>query len=401
MNRTDIIRGGGQVLLLSMRRLSELVAYTMMYEFEDLIGALTMADRVDVGDEAKLEFARRTFKLIRRASGSRTLAHRYAPLPSAVRLDRDYELFFPTFNNPHELYALAAVPDWRQHCRVAVCYVNEVWAHILPDYLLELLDGFDHIFLGMRHCVETVARITGRPCSYLPLAADVLRFSGGPDYPSRSIGVCNIGRRSEVTHEALMVLAARREIFYYYDTFAGGAGSFSKQRTFRVEKPAEHRQLLANLLRRSRFYIANRSRVNEPEYTAGHDEISGRFYEGAAAGTVMLGEPPRTPEFQDQFAWPDAVIRMPFDHPTIGRTLRELDGDPERLARIQCDNMRNAALRHDWSHRLRTVFTEAGMPSTPAMLQRERQLQELAVQISPATAASAAGQSPAKRSLRP
>ena len=25
----------------------------------------------------------------------------------------------------------------------------------------------------------------------------------------------------------------------------------------------------------------------------GRDEISSRFYEGAAAGTVMLGEPPR------------------------------------------------------------------------------------------------------------
>jgi hypothetical protein len=40
----------------------------------------------------------------------------------------------------------------------------------------EQLAEFDHIFLGGCHCVDEVARISGRHCSYLPPAADVLRF---------------------------------------------------------------------------------------------------------------------------------------------------------------------------------------------------------------------------------
>ena len=375
---TRLVRGrGGSLLLLSMRGLADLVAFCLQYEFEDVIAEVTGADRVEPGDRHALELSRRAYKLARLATGSRRLAGAFAPRPSTVRLERDYELFFPVFNNAYELYALATVPDWRRRCRVAACFVNELWVHLLPGYLLELLAGFDHIFLGVRHSLDDVARIVGRPCSYLPLAVDVLRFAPSPEPPPRTIDVCNIGRRSPVTHEALLRLAREGRMFYYYDTVAA-SGDGNKQRTFRVDDAAEHRLLLASLLQRSRYYVANRGRVNEPEVTQGHDEIGGRFYEGAAAGTVMLGEAPRSEEFDKQFDWPDAVIRLPFDSPDVECVLRELDADPSRLERIRRENVRNAALRHDWVHRLRTVFETLGISPTEAMLQRQARLERLA-----------------------
>jgi len=81
-----------------------------------------------------------------------------------------------------------------------------------------------------------------------------------------------------------------------------------KQRTFRVDSPHEHCGMLATVLKHSCYYIVNRSYINQPEFTSGRDEISARFYEGAAAATVMIGEAPRTEEFKRQFDWPDAVI---------------------------------------------------------------------------------------------
>ncbi len=92
----------------------------------------------------------------------------------------------------------------------------------------------------------------------------------------------------------------------------------------------------------------------------------------------MLGEPPRTEEFERQFGWPDALIPLPFDSPEVGRVLVELDGDPPRLERIRRDNTRHAALRHDWVYRLRTVFETVGIPPTEAMLARERRLRAVA-----------------------
>ena len=369
---------GGPVLLLSMRRMADLVAYCAQYEFEDVITEVTGADRGEATDVEALQFSRRTYKLLRVVGRSRRLARRLTPSPALQGLQRDYELFLPIFNHAHELYALRTIPDWRARCRWAACYIAEVWSHRLPAYLLELLAQFDHVFIGTRHSVEEVARICGRPCSYLPQAADVLRFSPWPNEPARSIDVCNIGRRSPPTHEALVAMASARKIFYYYDTVASSAGRDHKQRTFRVADPRQHRLLLASLLQRSRYFIVNRSRVNEPEHTRGHEEIAGRFYEGAAAGAVLLGEPPNADHFRAQFDWPDAVIHMPVDCPHIEEVLAELGADPQRLARTARDNARHAALRHDWLHRLEVIFATLSVPLTPAMLERKRRLTELA-----------------------
>jgi hypothetical protein len=374
-----IVEGsGGDVLLLSMRRLDNLVAYSLQYELEDVLVDVAGADRVEASDMAALEFSRRAYRLARMATGSRTLARALAPPPATVRLRRDYELFFPVFNNVWEAYALATLPDWRAHCHRAACFVSEIRLdHSLPGYLLELLMEFDHLFVGVDGPVAEFARALGRPVSYLPLAADVLRFAPNAGPAPRPIYICNIGRRSPVTHGALLELARSKRIFYYYDTVAA-SGADLKQRTFRVDSASEHRSLLANILQRSRYFIANRSFANQPEVTGGRDLIASRYYEGAAAGTVMLGEPPRTEEFTQQFDWPDAVIRLPFDSPDVGRLLTELDRDPNRVERICRENVRNAALRHDWGYRIRTVFETLGLPLTAPMLAREAQLRRIA-----------------------
>jgi hypothetical protein len=376
---------GDKALLLSMRRMAHFVAYCLAYEFEDVVVDVTGADRVDADDEPTLEFSRRAYKLVRAATGSRSLAQKFAPHPSVVGLDKDYELFFPIFNHAHELYTLATVPDWNKRCKKSACFIVEVWPNLLPKYLIELLGQFDHIFIGFQNCVDEIAAISGRPCSYLPLATDVLRFAPPSMDSDRPIGVCNIGRRSPITHDALLQLSAERRMFYYYDTVAA-SGAGGKQRTFQVDRPSEHRRLLASLLQRSRYYIANRSRVNEPEFTQGTDEISARFYEGAAAGTVMLGVEPNSKGFAEQFDWPDAVIHLPFDSPDIATLLGRFERETERLARIRRDNVANAALRHDWVYRLKTVFDTLGIAPTDAMRERMLRLKTIADTCRPSRA---------------
>jgi Glycosyl transferases group 1 len=367
-----------KVLLLSQRRIADLVAFSVAYEFEDTFAAVTGAQRIDATDLPALEFSRRAYKLARLVSGSPRIARRLAPYPrSKVVLERDFELFFPVFSHTFELYSLATIPNWRQRCRKAACFITEVWSDMLPEYLLELLSAFDHVFLGHRHSVQDVARITGRPCTYLPLAVDVPRFTPASLDQPRPIHVCNIGRRSPVTHQALLEEAERQQSFYYYDTVAASGGDL-KQRTFRIDSPHEHRGMLATILKHSCYYIANRGYINKPEFTAGRDEISARFYEGAAAGAVMIGEAPLTEEFKRQFDWPDAVIHVPFNSPDIGRTLAELDGDPERLRAARRNNVREAALRHDWLHRIQVVFDSLGLTPTEKMRARAQRLDQIA-----------------------
>jgi hypothetical protein len=203
---------------------------------------------------------------------------------------------------------------------------------------------------------------------------DALRFCPWPDPPPRTIDVCNIGRRSPVTHEKLLESARQGRMFYYSDTIKPAAS----QVTFHVSSGPEHRFLLANLLKRSRYFIANRARANQPEMIRGRDEIAGRFFEGAAAGAIVLGDPPAIEEFRKRFDWTDAVVPMPFDAPDVMKRIEELDADPARQARIRKDNVANALLRHDWVHRLRTILESVGVSPPPRMLEREARLRSLA-----------------------
>src|SRR5579884_2648445 len=149
-------------LLFSQRRIADLVAYCVAYEFEDTFAALTDAHRIDVTDLAGIEFSRRAYRFARSAFGSPKVARRVAPYPrKTILLNREFDLFFPIFNHPYELYSLATIPNWRQCCRKAACFITEAWSDMLPAYLLELLSAFDHIFIASRHCVQDVARITG------------------------------------------------------------------------------------------------------------------------------------------------------------------------------------------------------------------------------------------------
>jgi hypothetical protein len=151
--------------------------------------------------------------------------------------------------------------------------------------------------------------------------------------------------------------------------------------SFRVADPAEHRLLYSHLLKRTRYFIANRARSNQPELTNGAEEIGARFAEGAAAGTVMIGDPPRSDAFLALFDWPDAVIRMPFDAPEVAELISTLDGDPGRTARIRRDGIVNGLLRLDWTYRLRAILADAGLSPRPAMVERERRLRSLADQV--------------------
>jgi Glycosyl transferases group 1 len=365
------------VLLLSLRRVEDLVAYCAQYEFEDVIRSVSDVDMAVPRSLDGVELSRKAYKLARYLTGSRRLAGSVAPRLAARRLQKEYDLFLPVFSHPHQLFALSYIPEWRKRCRRAACFIAEAWDRLLPGYLLELLSEFDHVFIAAQHAVPTISRMIGRPCSYMPHGVDTLRFCPWPDPPARTIDVCNIGRRSPITHKALLEAARQGRIFYYYDTVKPGA----KQVTFRVGSGAEHRLLLANLLKRSRYYIANRARANEPELTRGRDEIGSRFFEGVASGAIVIGDPPKIHEFHERFDWPDAVIPMSFDAPDVLRQIEELDSDPVRQARIRRENVRNALLRHDWVHRLRTILDAVGLPPSSGMLAREARLTALAREV--------------------
>ena len=71
---------------------------------------------------------------------------------------------------------------------------------------------------------------------------------------------------------------------------------------------------------------------------------------------------------------------VPFDSPDIGHILAELNGDPERMRAVRRNNVREAARRHDWLHRIRVVFDALGLAPTEKMQARAQRLDQIVSQ---------------------
>jgi hypothetical protein len=289
-----------------------------------------------------------------------------------VRLTQDYEVFVAVCQNYWDLLCLNAIDGWKDRCRTSIIWLDEIWAALIPQYKywLHALTRFDHIFVGCRGSVEPLSKAIGRQCHWLPGAVDTRRFSPYPNPPERVIDVYSIGRRYEGIHQALLALASRNELFYVHDTCRGADAQPFDHR--------QHRDLLANMAKRSRYFVVAPAKVDDPGERQGQIETGYRYYEGAAAGAVMIGQSVPHESFQRMFGWQDAVIDIRPDGSDAREVLSDLGSQPERVAEIGRRNATEALLRHDWVHRWRSMFTTAGLEASPGMDARERLLKATA-----------------------
>jgi hypothetical protein len=360
-----------RVLLFSPRNLAPVISRCVSYEFEDAIRAMDAVEQI--APEPALHAA--AFDFINRAvnkvgRGAR-LVSGLNPGVSPVSVGRRYQLFFVVCQFATDLKWVNALRGWRERCDIAACWLEEIWAKDLGRLRsqLQLLREFDYIFTNCRGSVDGLVKATGRTVIYLPPGVDCLRFFPGDPPAERVIDVFNMGRRHPATHQALLELGRERGLFYLYDTFKGNIP---------IQNPAEHRLQLATLIKRSRYFVANRAKANEEGETARQEEVGFRFFEGAAGGAVMIGDPPDVDSFRENFDWTDAVVHLPYGSPDVADLIADLDRQPDRLTDIRRENRVNALGRHDWAHRWRCVLERVGLEPLPALGDREAFLDGLA-----------------------
>ena len=365
-----------RILVVSVRGFRFQAANCCIYEFEDLLTDLESAQLYLPGDEYDFPFdsARKIYRTAKYAGFSDRWAAKISPFPKDLALDREYDLLFAVLDNPWQMHLLESIQGWRDKCRHTACFIAEMWEPDLNNWRLfkEPWEDFDRVFLGVIKCLEGLSKLIKPPVTYIPPAVDTLRFSPYPDPPQRLIDVSYVGRRSPIIHDALIKRAAKDNFFYYYDTIKG---------KLEIGNPKEHRLLLADLFQRSRYNITNYAKFNSTEETGGTQEIGYRFFEGAAAGTVMIGVPPAGDAFPHYFDWEDAIVRVDFSGTDVVETIIELDAQPERLERISRTNVANSLLKHDWVYRWRDMLAALDLKPSPAMVAREKYLQELAQNI--------------------
>jgi spore maturation protein CgeB len=359
-----------RICVPTMRSISREVFRCGLYEAQDVLAETNDVDLIDF--QPGPQFRRRDLwhrRLLFR--GLFPSLARTNPGLQKVRLTQDYDLFVALCQNTWDLMYLNAIEGWKERCRVSVCWVDELWASSIPTRreLTRGLCNFDHVFIACQGMVDRLSDFLGKRCHFLPAATDTIRFSPLPNPPARSIDVYGIGRRWEGIHQAL--LGAKNGLFYIHDTYRDVANM--EPIDYR-----QHRQMFANMTKRSKYFVVSPAKMNAPEETLGQVELGHRYFEGAAAGAVMIGEAPDSEAFRELFAWPDAVVPVRPDGTDILKVLTELNGNPERISTISRRNVVESLLRHDWLHRWKRIFELSGIEVSPGMIAREERLRDLA-----------------------
>ena len=364
-----------RVLVVSIRGFRFQAANCCIYELEDLITSLDSAKLYQPIPDRRFDLARKIYRATKYISGSDNIAQKVASFPQELVLEHEYDLLFAVLDNPWQFHLLESIKGWREKCRHTACFITEMWQPDLQNQRLlkEPWCKFDRVFLGVTQCVEGLNKLVKPPVSYMPQAADALRFSPYPNPPQRLIDVSYVGRRSPNVHEALVKRAAQDDnFFYYHDTLRG---------KLEIDNPQEHRILLANLFQRTRYNITTYAKFNSTEETGGNQEIGNRFYEGAAAGTVMVGVPPAGDAFPRYFDWEEPFVEVDLSGTDIIEAIAELDAQPERVERMSRRNVANCLIKHDWSYRYKDLLDTFDLKPSTAMVEREKYLHNLGYSI--------------------
>lgn len=369
VNEDGMSSGNERVLMFSHRNIADnIFARGALYEFEDVI---KQVDTVKMLAPKPTKFYRYGHRIAGRLSHNSPIAMN--PGVEETQVEGEYDLFFTGCEFARDLLSLLALKGWRERCRTCVCYIDEV---LLNEFMhvkcfAKLISKFDHVFLSCRQGIELVQEVHKGTCQYMPPAIDTLRFCPYPQLPSRSIDVLSLGRRSAVTHKKLIEMAKAKEIFYVFDSTNGNE--------FRDYE--EHRALISNFLKRAKYFLVNPGKIDLRHSTGEEDLIANRYFEGAASGTVMIGENPRNNDFKELFSWPDPVIPFPYDSSGIGEIIDEMNRRPDLQHRTRIGNIVGSLHNHDWAHRWEVILKQAGLDPHPKLLRRKEHLSKLASEV--------------------
>jgi spore maturation protein CgeB len=342
-----------------------------LYEAQDVFRTVDDVDLICPTPRKGFNFTEGLQKRLMWHDVSRRLAH-VNPGLHPVRLEGEYDLFVAVCQSWWDIFFINAIKGWQDHCKISVCLIDELWAASIPEYKywLHVFKKFDHVFLGFQESVPALEQAIGRRCHWLPGAVDAIRFSPYPTPSARVVDVYSMGRRWEGIHRSMLEAATRHGMFYIYDTFPGS--------TARPSDHQQHRDLIANIAKRSRFFVVGPAKLGVDADTRGQVEIGYRFFEGAAAGAVMIGQAPECSSFRKLFGWPDAVLHLETDGSNVAEVMSSFRNEPERFSKIGRRNARESLLQHDWAYRWRQILEIAGLKPAPALEKRERKLKELA-----------------------
>jgi len=261
---------------------------------------------------------------------------------------------------PPALRMFDAIPGWRRRFDHVAAYVVDLYPGAINRLSRAVCDKLDALFISYEQMLPIVRGRVSCPVHLILQAADVLG-QGAPG-GTRPFDLSAYGRQPG----GLVAKLAKRVNWQ-------GSNTILLHSTFAFPFVADWRSdraLFWQMLRRTRISICYPFSSTHSHIYRGVDPLTARWFEGLAAGCVLAGKKPTSPEAQRLFALEDAVVTLPNDEDEAIEQLLELSRDLARCEATSRRNFRMAATTHDWRFRIVEILNHLGHP-IPQMLKRE------------------------------
>jgi hypothetical protein len=201
-----------------------------------------------------------------------------------------------------ENYRLDLYKDWDKGCKKKVLYLYDTLPSQYP-VMQRLLsnNNWDVLITSFNDAVDDLEKLTGRKWHCIEQAADTDIFKPVP-LNERLIHFSSYGRRHAALHEALIEFCAVNNLYYDYTTHDG---------RHPTSDSAELYKQYAWHLTHSIFTFSWPVELTNPQ-RAGHlRPVTCRWFEAAAAGTVIAGQPPANAIF-GKYLSDDLVVKLDY-----------------------------------------------------------------------------------------
>ena len=194
-----------RICIFSERRLQRLVSRCAEYEFEDIICEVDNAELLTPEPYPWFNLGE---KVANRLAQHLNVSFVNSGIKK-LHLDNDYDAFLMICQFPRDLLSINAIKGWKKRCRTSVCWLSEIWACDVPKLknVLKVLSQFDRVVIPCSGSIQAIENVIGKRCVYLPAGIDTIRFCPYPNPPVRCVDVYSLGRKSVVTHRALVKMA--------------------------------------------------------------------------------------------------------------------------------------------------------------------------------------------------
>lgn len=224
--------------------------------------------------------------------------------------------------------------------------------------------AFDRIYTGIATDVPAITDHIGVRTVYVPMAANVLKVDARPygDRADRPIAINAFGRQKmEIVHALSPVVnTPESRDLLYVTNFIQAAPAADLWR---------YRAMFWQILRQSRLALCF-----DQFYANGGDAklsyVGPRWFETLAAGGVVVGRAPPTPDTPVLLDWDDAAIELPDDPEAARDAVLALLADDGRIARASRAALVQMAAKHDWTHRVADMLADLGLAAPAALTAR-------------------------------